>query len=65
MLSRVTPGPVAPDSRIVEVDIVRGFALFAVLLANMYNFGADSIAWNAPADQLAFALMRVFCQAKS
>jgi len=45
--------------------MVRGFALFGVLLVNMYGFGADSIAWNSQADQLAFSLMRVFCQSKS
>jgi uncharacterized protein len=63
-LSRGTPGPVAPASRIVEVDIVRGFALFGVLLVNMYGFGADSIAWNLPTDKLAFAIMRVFFESK-
>ena len=62
----LTPaGPVATASRIVEIDMVRGFALFGVLLVNMYNFGADSIAWNSQVDQLAFALMRVFIQSKS
>ena len=64
-LSRGTTGPVAPASRIVEVDMVRGFALFGVLLVNMYGFGADSIAWNLPTDQLAFAIMRVFFESKS
>ena len=28
--------------------MVRGFALFGVLLVNMYNFGASSPAWSAP-----------------
>ncbi len=64
-MSRTLPGPVAPASRIVEIDIVRGFALFGVLLVNMYNFGAESIAWNSTGDQLAFAFMRVFLQSKS
>ena len=59
------PGPVAPASRIVEIDMVRGFALFGVLLVNMYNFGADSIAWNSPADQVAFTIKRVFFESKS
>ena len=59
------PGPVVPASRIVEIDMVRGFALFGVLLVNMYNFGAESIAWNSMGDQLAFAFMRVFLQSKS
>ena len=45
--------------------MVRGFALFGVLLENMYGFGADSIAWNSPIDQLAFALMRVFFDSTS
>jgi len=44
--------------------MLRGFALFGVLLVNMYNFGADSIAWNLPIDQLAFAIMRVFFESK-
>jgi uncharacterized protein len=64
-LSRGTTGPVAPASRIVEVDIVRGFALFGVLLVNMYGFGADSIAWSSPTDRLAFAITRVFFESKS
>jgi uncharacterized membrane protein YeiB len=64
-LSRAPAGPIAPASRIVEIDMVRGFALFGVLLGNMYGFGADSIAWNSPIDQLAFALMRVFFESKS
>ena len=64
-MSRGTTEPVAPASRIVEVDIVRGFALFGVLLVNMYGFGADSIAWNFPTDKLAFAIMRVFFESKS
>jgi len=64
-LSQAIPGPVAPKSRIVEIDMVRGFALFGVLLVNMYNFGAYSIAWSSPADQLAFAVMRFFFEAKS
>ena len=64
-LTRRTAGPVSSASRIVEVDIVRGFALFGVLLVNMYGFGADSIAWNSPTDQFAFAIMRVFFESKS
>jgi uncharacterized membrane protein YeiB len=40
----------------VGVDMVRDFALFGVLLVNMHGFGADSIAWNSPTDQLAFAI---------
>jgi uncharacterized protein len=64
-MSREAPGPIAPASRIVEIDIVRGFALFGVLLVNMYGFGADSIAWDSSTDQLAFAIKRVFFESKS
>ena len=56
--------PVAPDSRIMEIDIVRGFALFLVLLENMHLFGADSLAWTAVPDKLAFALMEIFVESK-
>ncbi len=44
--------------------MVRGFALFGVLLVNMYGFGAYSIAWNSPTDQFAFAILRVFFESK-
>jgi uncharacterized protein len=56
---------VAPDARLVEVDVVRGIALFAVLLENMYGFGADSIAWSSTADRAAFTIMHVFVESKS
>jgi uncharacterized protein len=58
------PEPVTTASRIVEIDIIRGFALFGVLLVNMYGFGADSIAWNSPTDQLAFSITRIFFESK-
>jgi uncharacterized protein len=58
-------GPTAPESRIVEIDVVRGFALFAVLLENMYGFGADSVAWSSAADELVLAVMQVFVESKS
>ena len=63
--SREGSGPAAPDSRIFEVDIVRGFALFGVLLVNLYGFGADSIAWDSTADRLAYSAMHLFFESKS
>jgi uncharacterized protein len=56
---------VAPGSRIFAVDVVRGFALFGVLLENMYGFGADSVAWNSTPDRVAFAIMHVFFESKT
>ena len=45
--------------------MVRGFALFGVLLVNMYNFGAYSIIWNETVDEFAFSVMRFFFETKS
>ncbi len=59
------PTPVDPQRRIEAVDMVRGFALFGVLLVNMFNFGAYSIVWNEPGDELAFSMMRFFFETKS
>ena len=64
-LSRGIIGPVAADSRLIEVDVVRGVALFAVLLENMYGFGADSIAWSSATDRVAFGIMHVFFESKT
>jgi len=60
-----TQAPVDPRRRIEAVDIVRGFALFGVLLVNMFNFGAYSIVWNEPGDEIAFSVMRFFFETKS
>jgi len=57
--------PVDPGRRLVHVDMVRGFALFGVLLVNMFNFGATSPMWTDTADQAAFSAMRMFFETKS
>jgi len=57
-------GPVDPGQRIEAIDMIRGFALFAVLLVNMYNFGASSPVWTEPIDQLAFSAQRVLFETK-
>ncbi len=65
MTEATRPNPVNPDQRLRHVDMVRGFALFGVMLVNMYNFGAYSIIWTEPQDELAFGVMRVVFETKS
>lgn len=45
--------------------MVRGFALFGVLLVNMHNFGATSPIWSNPSNEIALALTQVFFETKS
>ena len=58
-------GPIEPKRRLDAVDMVRGFALFGIMLVNMYNFGASSLDWTAPIDELAFSVKRFFFETKS
>lgn len=48
-----------------EIDVVRGFALFGVLLVNLYSFGADSIAWEAPSDTALRLIKDGFFESRS
>jgi len=52
MIAFKKPGPTDPKTRLQSVDAIRGFALFGVLLVNMYNFGADAPEWTGLADQV-------------
>jgi uncharacterized protein len=58
-------GPIDAHQRIEVVDMIRGFALFGVLLVNMYNFGAYSPIWTGAGDRVAFGLMHLFFETKS
>ena len=58
-------GPTDPQARLTSVDAVRGFALFGVLLVNMYNFGAYSSEWTAVGDRIAFFVMHSVFETKS
>jgi uncharacterized membrane protein YeiB len=40
----VTPA----NERIAFFDVLRGVALFGILIVNVFSFGADSIAWAGP-----------------
>jgi uncharacterized protein len=65
MVSKTRLTPVDPNQRLLHVDMVRGFALFGVMLVNMFNFGANSIIWVEPVDEAAFSVMRFFFETKS
>ena len=58
-------GPVDPPQRIETIDMVRGFALFGVLLVNMFNFGAYSPIWTDASDRAAYSVMHFFFETKS
>ena len=57
--------PVDPLQRIEAVDMVRGFALFGVLLVNMFNFGSGGLFWNETIDEFAWSVKRFFFETKS
>jgi len=58
-------GPTSTQTRIRSIDAVRGFALFGVLLVNMFNFGAYSPEWTGTADQAFSATMHLLFETKS
>jgi uncharacterized protein len=64
--------PVAPGERIPELDILRGFALFGILLVNMaifrytvYTFLLPELdPWTGAADRVVKWLIRFFAEGK-
>ena len=58
-------GPTDPQARLWSVDAVRGFALFGVLLVNMYNFGAYAPEWSGSVDRAFNTLMHSMFETKS
>ncbi|MEH6609947.1 MAG: DUF418 domain-containing protein [Halioglobus sp.] len=58
-------GPTDPKARLGSIDAVRGFALFGVLLVNMYNFGADAPQWSGFLDRTFSTLMHSLFETKS
>jgi uncharacterized protein len=57
--------PTDPKTRLRSIDAVRGFALFGVLLVNMYNFGAYSPEWSGSVDRAFNTLMHSVFETKS
>jgi uncharacterized protein len=63
--------PVSGQERIGVIDVVRGFALFGVLAANMRPFHSPfevsftpGAMWNEPLDRLAETLIDTFITGK-
>lgn len=61
----MSAAPTEPKARLGSIDAVRGFALFGVLLVNMYNFGAYSSEWTGPLDRFSFTIMHAVFETKS
>jgi len=55
--------PLAGQRRF-DIDVVRGVALFGVLLVNLYSFGADVPAWPGTLDQAAMLIKNLFFESR-
>ena len=55
---------VGDASRIAFLDVLRGVALFGILLVNVFSFGADYPAWSGITDQLAWQIKHVLFETK-
>ncbi|MEX2271941.1 MAG: hypothetical protein WD690_10740 [Vicinamibacterales bacterium] len=56
--------PIERQERIDALDVLRGFALFGVLLVNMRNFDLPGQIWAGPVDGVALWLTRAFAAGK-
>ena len=59
--------PVQAAERLQVVDVLRGFAIFGILLFNMRSFAGQAMfvnAWEEPLDRAIVALIDFFVQAK-
>ena len=52
------------QQRIEFLDVLRGVALFGILLVNVFSFGADSIAWDSSVDRLMWHFKNVLFESK-
>ncbi len=72
-MNATTPiAPTEPIARIKSVDMIRGFALFGVLLLNMSNFGLtpiwgviESTGWGGIFDRISLTMMHYVFETKS
>lgn len=59
-------GPTRPGDRIEVLDVIRGYALWGVLLINMMNFGALQVdLWTDPTNRFTYWAQRFFFEQKS
>ena len=59
--------PVASHERIDLIDVLRGFAVFGILVANMASYGGQAPgpgAWYQASDRAIYILTRFFVEAK-
>ena len=51
-------------NRIQFLDVLRGVALFGILIVNVFSFGADIPAWEAKPDQMIWLLKHLIFETK-
>ncbi len=59
--------PVLPDERLTLIDVLRGFAVFGILAANIYSFSGAAYtpaAWSEPLDKAIVTATRFLIEAK-
>ena len=52
------------NERIAFFDVLRGVALFGILVVNVFSFGADAAAWTGSADRFAWTLKHIVFESK-
>ena len=56
----VTPA----NERIAFFDVLRGVALFGILIVNVFSFGADATVWTDPLNRTFWALKHILFESK-